>query len=150
MVPAPMCRAPIPAWPKHLPVMHTRYTDSNRRIDRIKGFSRNCIARLFLSGKPNKPSCGRQKQSRNGNFYSPNNNSTPGNQNCWHFWFPCGILYGDKMGKNMMPADKKTYSCIIVDDKALDRLAVQAFLRNYPFMELAGSFASAGAALEHI
>ena len=50
----------------------------------------------------------------------------------------------------MPSADKQTYSCIIVDDKELDRLAVQAFLRKYPFLEVAGSFASAAATLEHI
>jgi two-component system LytT family response regulator len=50
----------------------------------------------------------------------------------------------------MPVAEKKIYTCIIVDDKEIDRLAVQAFLEDYPFMELAGSFASAGEALEHI
>ena len=50
----------------------------------------------------------------------------------------------------MPVADKKTYSCIIVDDKELDRLAVQVFLRKHPYMEVAGSFASATEALEHI
>jgi len=50
----------------------------------------------------------------------------------------------------MQPAVKKTYSCIIVDDKNIDRLAVQAFLRNYPFMELAGSFSSAAEALDYV
>ena len=54
------------------------------------------------------------------------------------------------MGKNMQPADKKTYSCIIVDDKEIDRITVQVLLRKYPFMELAGSFGSAAAALEQI
>jgi DNA-binding LytR/AlgR family response regulator len=50
----------------------------------------------------------------------------------------------------MQPAAKKTYSCIIVDDKQIDRLTVQAFLRKYPFMELAGSFGSAAEALEYV
>jgi two-component system LytT family response regulator len=51
---------------------------------------------------------------------------------------------------NMPVAEKKTYSCIIVDDKEIDRLAVQALLETYTFLELAGSFASAEEALEHI
>jgi two-component system LytT family response regulator len=51
---------------------------------------------------------------------------------------------------NMPVPDKKTYSCIIVDDKALDRGVVQVFLRKYPFMEVAGSFASAEETLNHI
>src|ERR1700761_6330925 len=50
----------------------------------------------------------------------------------------------------MQPAAKKTYSCIIVDDKHIDRLTVQAFLRKYPFMELAGSFGSAAEALDYV
>jgi two-component system, LytTR family, response regulator len=50
----------------------------------------------------------------------------------------------------MPAAEKKTYTCIIVDDKEIDRLAVQAFLEDYPFMQLDGSFASAPEALEHI
>jgi len=50
----------------------------------------------------------------------------------------------------MPAADKKTYTCIIVDDKQIDRLAVQAFLEDYSFLELAGSFGSAREALEHI
>ena len=50
----------------------------------------------------------------------------------------------------MPVADKKTYSCIVVDDKEIDRLAVQAFLEDYPFMELAGSFASAAEAVEYV
>jgi two-component system LytT family response regulator len=50
----------------------------------------------------------------------------------------------------MPVAEKKTYRCIIVDDKEIDRLAVQGQLEKYPFMELAGSFASAEKALEHI
>jgi two-component system LytT family response regulator len=50
----------------------------------------------------------------------------------------------------MPPEDKRTYSCIIVDDKDLDRVAVQVYLQRYTFMEVAGSFASAGDALEHI
>ncbi len=50
----------------------------------------------------------------------------------------------------MPVAEKKTYTCIIVDDKEIDRLAVQAFLEDYSFMALAGSFASATEALEHI
>src|ERR1700754_4165208 len=50
----------------------------------------------------------------------------------------------------MPSADKKTYRCIIVDDKELDRVAVQVLLRRYPFLEVAGSFGSADAALEHI
>ncbi len=50
----------------------------------------------------------------------------------------------------MPPADKKTYNCIIVDDKELDRIAIEVFLQKYPFIEVAGSFASAAEALEHI
>ncbi len=50
----------------------------------------------------------------------------------------------------MPSADNKTYSCIIVDDIELDRLAVQMLLRKYPAMEVAGSFGSAEAALDHI
>jgi two-component system, LytTR family, response regulator len=50
----------------------------------------------------------------------------------------------------MPPEEKKTYTCIIVDDIELDRLAVQLFLRKYPFIAVVGSFGSAEAALEHI
>jgi two-component system, LytTR family, response regulator len=50
----------------------------------------------------------------------------------------------------MAAADKRTYTCIIVDDREIDRLVVQAFLLKYPAMALAGSFASAAAALDHI
>jgi two-component system, LytTR family, response regulator len=50
----------------------------------------------------------------------------------------------------MPAADKKTYTCIIVDDSQMDRLAVQAFLEEYSFLKLAGSFASARESLEHI
>jgi two-component system, LytTR family, response regulator len=50
----------------------------------------------------------------------------------------------------MAAAAKKTYTCIIVDDKEIDRLVVQAFLEKYTFMALAGSFASAREALEYI
>ena len=49
-----------------------------------------------------------------------------------------------------MAAADKTYTCIIVDDKEIDRLAVQAFLEDYPFMQLDGSFASAAEALEQL
>jgi DNA-binding LytR/AlgR family response regulator len=50
----------------------------------------------------------------------------------------------------MPDADKKKYTCIIVDDKEIDRLAVQAFLEDYSFLELVGGFASAGEAIEHV
>ena len=50
----------------------------------------------------------------------------------------------------MQSVEKKTYTCIIVDDLPLDRLALQTLLRDYPYMELRGSFGSAEQALEHI
>jgi two-component system, LytTR family, response regulator len=50
----------------------------------------------------------------------------------------------------MPPEVKKTYSCIVVDDMELDRLAVQMLLRKHPSMKLVGSFASAEDALDHI
>ncbi len=50
----------------------------------------------------------------------------------------------------MPAADKKTYTCTIVDDNQMDRLAVQAFLEDYSFVELTGSFGSAHDAIEHI
>ncbi len=50
----------------------------------------------------------------------------------------------------MSSGEKKIYRCILVDDKEIDRLAVQALLRKYPFIQVAGSFASAEEALEHI
>ena len=50
----------------------------------------------------------------------------------------------------MPAAEKKTYTCIIVDDKEIDRLAVQGQLEKYPFMVLVGSFDSAEKTLGHI
>lgn len=43
---------------------------------------------------------------------------------------------------------KQDRSCIIVDDDEIDRLTVQAFLRNYPFITVAATFESPVAALE--
>ncbi len=42
---------------------------------------------------------------------------------------------------------KKTYSCIIVDDNELDRLSLVSYVRRYPFVDIAGVFESAAAAL---
>jgi DNA-binding LytR/AlgR family response regulator len=42
---------------------------------------------------------------------------------------------------------KKKFSCIIVDDKELDRLVIASHARKYPFIEILGSFASAEEAL---
>lgn len=42
---------------------------------------------------------------------------------------------------------KKKFSCIIVDDKELDRLVIANHARKYPFIEILGSFASAKEAL---
>jgi two-component system LytT family response regulator len=50
----------------------------------------------------------------------------------------------------MPAADTKTYTCIIVDDNQMDRIAVQAFLEDYSILQLAGSFGSAHEAIEHI
>jgi DNA-binding LytR/AlgR family response regulator len=43
---------------------------------------------------------------------------------------------------------KNGYICIIVDDNELDRLTITSFARRYPFIHIAGVFASAAEALE--
>jgi DNA-binding LytR/AlgR family response regulator len=40
-----------------------------------------------------------------------------------------------------------TYNCIILDDDELDRLTIFSFARKYPFLNIAGTFASAKEAL---
>src|SRR4051812_40341776 len=47
-------------------------------------------------------------------------------------------------------APKKISSCIIVDDNELDRLTVVSYVRKCSFLEIAGSFSSAEAALAFI
>jgi two-component system LytT family response regulator len=46
------------------------------------------------------------------------------------------------------PDKKKT--CIIVDDKELDRMVLQSYLDNYPFLEVAGTFGSGRQALDFV
>ena len=41
----------------------------------------------------------------------------------------------------------KKITCIVVDDDNVDRLTALAFLENYPFIEISGTFASAESAL---
>ncbi|HEY4062823.1 MAG TPA: LytTR family DNA-binding domain-containing protein [Puia sp.] len=43
---------------------------------------------------------------------------------------------------------KNGYNCIIVDDNELDRLTIASFARRYPFLSIAGIFASASGVLE--
>lgn len=45
---------------------------------------------------------------------------------------------------------KADYSCIVVDDDEIDRLTVLALLEPYPFIHVAGRFASAKQALQHV
>jgi two-component system LytT family response regulator len=47
-----------------------------------------------------------------------------------------------------MISGKNGYKCFIVDDNKLDRLTTVSFVRKYPFLEIAGVFDSAPAALE--
>ena len=47
-----------------------------------------------------------------------------------------------------MNATKKEYRCFIVDDNALDRKTTASFVKKYPFIQIAGLYASAGEALE--
>lgn len=49
-----------------------------------------------------------------------------------------------------MPESTRTYSTIIVDDNELDRLSTQMRVKQYPFLQLSGVFASAEEALEKI
>lgn len=46
-----------------------------------------------------------------------------------------------------MNLQKTNYSCIIVDDNELDRLTLVSYVRRYPFIQVAGVFDSAAAAL---
>jgi two-component system LytT family response regulator len=46
-----------------------------------------------------------------------------------------------------MQAGEREYTCFIVDDNKLDRLTTVSFVRNYPFLKIAGQFDSAGPAL---
>lgn len=42
---------------------------------------------------------------------------------------------------------QKAYNCIIVDDDEIDRLTTVSFVRNYPFLQIAGVFGSAAETL---
>ncbi|HMC85446.1 MAG TPA: LytTR family DNA-binding domain-containing protein [Chitinophagaceae bacterium] len=44
----------------------------------------------------------------------------------------------------------KNYSCIIVDDNELDRLAVLSYVRRYPFIRVEGVFESAAKSIEFV
>jgi DNA-binding LytR/AlgR family response regulator len=43
---------------------------------------------------------------------------------------------------------QKVYTCIIVDDEEVDRLTVMHFVKQYPFLQLLGSFENTAAALQ--
>ena len=47
-----------------------------------------------------------------------------------------------------MQPEKKLFSCIIADDDEIDRLTTLSFCRQYPFLQITGSFASSAAALD--
>jgi two-component system LytT family response regulator len=44
----------------------------------------------------------------------------------------------------------KNYSCVIVDDNELDRLAVLSYVRRYPFIRVEGVFESAAMSIEFV
>jgi DNA-binding LytR/AlgR family response regulator len=46
-----------------------------------------------------------------------------------------------------MNSKKPNFTCIIVDDNELDRLAIVSYVRRYPFIHIAGVFESAALAL---
>jgi two-component system, LytTR family, response regulator len=45
---------------------------------------------------------------------------------------------------------EKKYTCILVDDKELDRMVLQSYLGEYSFLEVIGAFSSARQALEFL
>jgi two-component system LytT family response regulator len=50
----------------------------------------------------------------------------------------------------MASPESRKYPCVIVDDKLADRLALQSYIRKYPFIDVKGVFGSAGEALDAI
>ncbi len=46
--------------------------------------------------------------------------------------------------------DSRTYQTFIIDDNEIDRLSTTAYARRYPFLEIAGIYASADEAKAHI